>query len=219
MRGFIDGEYQDGDIRGLLLLLGRRGSGKTCRMVRLLGGCTGGRIFFDTLSRHAHLMPDYVLFNEPDSLVPYLRTNRGRQFKVLYQPRRGNLDDHFSAVCGIVEVFEWMIFAVDEVDKVCGMRFGESRMPKPLYNLVNYGRHVKVSMVVSARRPQSVPTGLRDEAELFVFRLKPGKALEALEDRIGRETAAQVANLAPFTYLRILEDEDPVLCGGADFAL
>ena len=210
-RGFIDGEYQDGELRGINFLVGRRGYGKTTEMNRLLGQCTGGILFFDALSKHAGIFRDYVVISEPGQLEEYLRVNRGRRFRVMYQPKRGDLDGHFTAVSKIVAAFGWMIFAVDELDKLCGQRFGETRMPPAFYDLVNYGRHHRVSMIATARRPQAVPTGFRDESELRVFSLKPGRALEAITSEIGDGAAGEVAALPKFRYLHFIEDEDPVL--------
>jgi hypothetical protein len=213
MRGFIDGEYQDGEIRGLNLLLGVRNSGKTTEMDRLLSLCTGGVLFFDTLSKHGQVLTGYKVIGEPEQLVAYLRANRGRRYHVLYQPRRGNLDQHFSDVCTIVKAIGWMIFAVDEIDKLCGARFGDSRMPPCLYELVNYGRHHRVSMIATARWPKSVAPGYRNEAELRVFRLKAETA-DAIRGDLGDEAAARAITLDRFYYLRILPDADPELCGG-----
>lgn len=213
-RGFIDGEYQDGEIRGLVFLVGRRGFGKTTLMNQLLQECSGGVVFFDTLSKHAGVFPGYVVFSEPGPMMDYLRPNRGRRFRVLYQPRHGSLDKHFQVVCEIVKHFGWMIFGVDEIDKLCGARFGDTRMPPGLYDLVNYGRHARVSMIATARRPQGVAAGFKQECEYRVFRVKPGAALDAVTMDVGEEHASQIASLEKYYYLRCSEDEEPVLCGG-----
>lgn len=212
-RGFIDGEYQDGEIRGLVLVLGMRNMGKTTEACRLLTICTGGVFFFDTLSKHAHIFPDYKVFSESAPLLAYLRVNRGRRFHVLYQPRGGNLNQHFADACKIAKAIGWMIFCVDEIDKLCSPSYGDTRMPPELYDLVNYGRHYRVSMIATARRPKSVAPGYRDEAEFRVFRLKADTA-ESIRGDIGDEAAAQVVNLDKYYYLRFLPDADPELCGG-----
>lgn len=212
-RGFIDGEYQDGELRGLTLCLGMRGFGKTTHVADLLNQCTGGMLCFDPTAKHAHLFPGSIVFRDADSIIPYLRVNRGRRFRIIVQPRRGELDQHFRKVCSIVDIFGWMIFAVDEIDKVCGARYGDTRMPPELYQLVNYGRHSRVSMIATARRPTSVPPGYRDEAELRVFALKRDVA-ERLEGDIGKEAVEQIVKLPKFYYLRCAPDSDPILCGG-----
>jgi len=212
-RGFIEGEYQDGELRGLGLLVGMANMGKSTEMDRLLQQCGGGVIFFDRLSKHGHFQ-GYTIITDPAQLLAYLRPNRGRRFRVMYQPRAGNLDMHFRSVSRIVKAMGWMIFAVDEIDSFCGARFGDYRMPPELYDLVNYRRHYRVSMLATARRPQTVAPGYRDEAEWRVFRLKNDVA-ERIKGDIGEDNARRVVNLPRFQYLRFMPDADPVLCGGA----
>lgn len=214
MRGFIDGEYQDGELRGLTLLVGLRGMGKTTLMANKLALCTGGVLFFDTLSKHGHVLRDYRPVTDADELVEYLRFNRGRRFRILYQPRSGDLDGHFAKVCTAVKAFGWMIFAVDEIDKLCGSRFSPTYMPPALYDLVNYGRHHRVSMIATARRPTSVAAGFRDEAEFWCFKLKADVA-ERLKGDLGEETIRRIVKLEKYQYLRCSQDADRVLCSGA----
>ena len=107
-----------------------------------------------------------------------------------------------------------MILAVDELDKLSGARWGETRMCPEFYHLVNYGRHERVSMVATARRPKAVPAGYRGEAEMRVFRLKESGAIEYFEEELGRDTAARLRSLAPFYYLHCVQDGDPIERGG-----
>ncbi len=218
-RGFIDGEYQDGELRGLNFLVGRRGYGKTTEMARLLSLCTGGVLFFDVLSKHAPMLPGYIIFFEPGPLLKYLRVNRGRRFRVLYQPRQGNLDDHFQAVCKIVRACGWMIFAVDELDKLCGSRHGSSWMSVAFYDLVNYGRHCRVSIIATARRPQGVAAGFKAESEYRVYRLKDQAALDAVAKDVGEENVERIRNLPKYVYLHCIEDEEPIERGNASITL
>jgi len=214
MRGVRDGEYQDGEIRGLSFLVGRRGTGKTTEMDRLLSLCGGAVIFFDTLSKHAEVFHDYVVLSDPGPLVEYLKINRGRRVRVLYQPRRGDLDEHFRAVCKIVRAFGSMILGVDELDKLCGARWGDARMPPELYHLVNYGRHERVSMIATARRPRAVARGYTAESEMRIFNIKEGADLDYFAELIGKDHAERLRALPQFVYLHCVEDAEPELCGG-----
>ena len=213
-RGFIDGEYQDGEVRGINFLVGRRGFGKTTETARLLNACTGGVNFFDPTAKHASVLPGAVLLSDPDKLEEYLRINRGRRYRTIYQARAGNLDDHFRRWCTVVAAIGWNIAAVDEVDKFCGPRWGNKWMPPELAHLVDYGRHCRVSMVVTARRPQVVAAALKAECEWRIFRLKDGKAIDSLADEIGEENLSKIRNLPKFYYLHCVEDEEPILRGG-----
>ena len=213
-RGFIEGEYQDGELRGITFVVGRRGFGKTTETGRLLNLCGGGVNFFDPTSKHGGLLQGAVLITDGDKLEEYLRVNRGRRYRICYQPRTGDIDEHFRRWCRIVAAFGWQIAAVDEVDKFCGPRWGPKWMPPELAHLVDYGRHCRVSMIVTARRPQGVAAALKAESEWRIFRLKDGKALDTLADEIGEENLPRIRELPKYYYLHCREDEDPQLCGG-----
>jgi len=217
MRGFIDGEYQDGELRGCCFLAGQRGMGKTTEMGRLLSLCSGGVVFFDALSKHEAALHEYKLVSQPGDLEAYLRVNRGRRFRVLYQPRRGDVSAHFQAVCIIVRAFGEMIFGIDELDMLCGPRWGDSRMCPELYHLVNYGRHCRVSMLATARRPMSVARGYTSQCfDMRLFRITERADLRYFEDYIGQSEVARLGALGKFQYLHWTGGETAaLLCGRA----
>jgi hypothetical protein len=216
VRGFIDGEYQDGELRGCTFVAGVRGMGKTTEMARLLNGCLGGSIFFDPLSRHQDALPGWRLITQPGELELYLRANKGRRFRVLYQPQSGDLDAHFRAVCTIVRAFGWLIFGMDELDMMCGPRWGDSRMPPELYHLVNYGRHCRVSMLATARRPMNVARGYTSQCQTMrLFYMRERADVRYFEEYIGQEDARRLASLPRYHYLLWTGSADPAqaFCG------
>ena len=215
-RGFIDGEYQDGEVRGCVFVAGKRGMGKTTEMGRLLSSCGGGVIFFDALSKHESVLKGYKLISQPGALEQYLRVNRERRFRVLYQPRAGDLDAHFRAVCTIVRAFGEMVLGVDELDMLCGPRWGDSRMCPEFYHLVNYGRHCKVSMLATARRPMNVARGYTSQClSMRLFCMTERTDLKYFEDYIGRDDSARLPGLPKYQYLHWTGDGPAVLsCAG-----
>jgi hypothetical protein len=216
MRGFVDGEYQDGELRGITFLAGVRGSGKTTEMVRLLDSCSGGIIFFDSLSKHEGVLRKAVIISQPGQLKTYLRRYNRTRFRILYQPRTGNLDEHFESVCRIVMAFGWMIFGIDELDKLCGNRFAPTSMPPGLYELVNYGRHHRVSMLATARTPIQVPRGFTSEScQMRLFRMHENRYVKYFEEFIGTANADRLPKLEKFRFLLWRDgDEIAELCGG-----
>jgi hypothetical protein len=215
LRGFIDGEYQDGELRGCMFIAGKRGMGKTTEMARLLSLCSGGVLFFDSLSRHEGVLPGYKLFSQPGEMEAYLRKNHNRRFRLLYQPRAGDVQAHFQAVCTMVRAFGSMIFGVDELDALCGAKWGDSRMPPEFYHLVNYGRHCRVSMLATARRPMSVARGFTSQClQMRLFGMTERADLKYFEDYIGQEDAQRLAALQKYEYLHWTGDGPAALCGG-----
>jgi hypothetical protein len=216
-RGFADGEYQDGEIRGLVFLAGQRGMGKTTEMARLLDSCEGGALFFDSLGKHGGLFPNWLVISEPRHLVEYFRRYAFTRFRLLYQPRAGSVDWHFDKVCRIVAAIGWMVLGVDELDKVTGSRFGTSSMPEGFYNLVNYGRHDRIALLATARTPPQVPRGFTSEtASMRLFRLHESRYVKYFEEFIGSENASMLPGLARFEYLLWDGEGDGLaqLCGG-----
>jgi hypothetical protein len=212
-RGFIEGEYQDGELRGITFLAGQRNMGKTTEMVRLVGKCAGGVVFFDALSTHT--LNGYKIVYQPREAKQYLMRNVGRRFRLQYQPRSGDLDAHFQAVCDIVRIVGWCIFAIDELDKMCGDRWGTHRMCPGLYHLVNYGRHCRVSMLATARTPIQVPRGFTSEVrQMRLFRMQENRYVKYFEEYIGSENAARLRTLEPYTFLKWTGEGEAELCGG-----
>jgi hypothetical protein len=214
-RGFIDGEYQDGELRGLTFLAGKRGMGKTTEMARLLSECSGGVVFFDSLSRHENVLPGFKLISQPGDLQTYLRANRAHRFQVLYQPRSGDLGAHFQAVCKIVRAFGWMIFAIDELDMLCGAKWGDARMPPEFYHLVNFGRHERVSMLATARTPMSVARGYTSQClEMRLFCITEKSHIDYFEPYVGQDVAAQLRTLQKYQFLHWRDGGETTLEGG-----
>jgi len=202
MRGFIDGEYQDGEIRGLVAIFGMRGMGKTTETARLLGECRGGVLFFDTTCNHGHVLKGYEHISQPGDLKEFLRVNHKRRFRVRYAPADVEIEQHFLAVCMIVQAFGNMIFAVDEIDTFCGPQHGPSQMPAPLYQLAHVGRHFKVSMVVTARDPASLSIRFRSQCEsMRIFRVDEETYVQYLAKRIGKQNASKLPTLQKYQYL------------------
>jgi hypothetical protein len=202
MRGFIDGEYQDGEIRGLVAIFGMRGMGKTTETARLLGQCAGGVLFFDTTGNHGHVLKGYKTVSQPGELKEYLRVNIFRRFRIRYAPEDVEIEEHFLAACRIVQAFGSMIFAVDEIDTFCGPHHGPSQMPAPLYQLAHVGRHFKVSMVVTARDPASLSIRFRSQCEsMRIFRVDEETYVQYLAKRIGKINASLLPTLEKYQYL------------------
>ncbi len=213
MRGFIDGEYQDGEIRGLTFVAGMRGMGKTTLMGKLLSSCSGDVVFFDSLSKHDQVLKGYRCVSQPGELENFLRANRGRRSRLLYQPRAGDLGEHHRAVCTIVRAFGSMIFGTDELDMLCGAQWGDKRMSPEFSHLVHYGRHSRVSMLATARRPMDVARGFTSQCgEMRLFAMRERADLKYFENYIGSDVE-RLPTLGKYQYLHWTGNGAAVLKG------
>jgi hypothetical protein len=218
-RGFIDGEYQDGEVRGLITLAGKRGMGKTTEMIRVLMLCTGIVIFFDTVRKHT--LRGFLVVSQPGELKAALR--RGVK-RIHYMPAPGSSRlAHFDAVCAIALAVGWLVLAVDEIDRVC-KRDDDSEavvLPANLKELVECGRHYRVSMLFTFRKPPYVPRGLTSEAEEHrLFRTTENRYVKYWADTIGDDDAARrLRTLPKYHYLRCVDGGDPEqMCAGKHVA-
>ena len=201
-RGFIDGEYQDGELRGLTFLAGQRGMGKTTEAIRLVDQCTGPVIFFDTVGTHEARLKGFKSISSPKLLEEYLRANRGRRVRVVYVPRDEHPEQHAIAVCIMARAFGWMILCIDEIDTLCGPEWGVKGMPPALYNLAHFGRHYRVSMLCTARDPASLSIRFRSQCEYMrLFRTDEERYVKYFEARIGKASAAKLPRLPKWHYL------------------
>jgi hypothetical protein len=203
-RGFVDGEWQDGELRGLTFLAGERGMGKTEEAIRLVSLCTGWVIAFDTVGTHVDRFRriGFVEFNQPGKLEEYLRANRGRRARVVYVPRDEWPEKHLIAVCIMARAFGQLILLIDEIDQYCGPEWGQKGMPVELYNLAHFGRHYKVSMLCTARDPATLSIKFRSQcAFMRIFRTTEERYVKYFEARIGRENAAKLPTLKKTYFL------------------
>ena len=196
-RGFIDGEYEDNEIRGLGLVAGVRGYGKTCELVRLLNGCTGRVWFFDTLGTHGNLFKAPTV-SQPDQLRKLVNARRVR-----YVPTSGDMADHFRRVCALARAVGNLVLGADELDNFCDSSWGPKRMPPELNAIVQYGRHFRVAMLGVTRVPQEVARGYRSQCERFLmFHTDDPDHLEALAKFCGQDIAAKLPSLPKYRYLQ-----------------
>lgn len=180
-------------------------------------------IFFDgrgasELARHLFDQFGFdQTFHQPGQLKAFLRTHLNSPFRVLYQPmltppawndgnpdHNAGLTQHFNAVVHLAIACGRLHLAIDEIDRFTSA----SWMPPGLAYLVNQGRHVQVSMIATARRPQQIPREFTSQAHLFeIFRMTEPRDLAYLAQFIGDSTAAKLPNLAPYSFLRWEETE------------
>jgi hypothetical protein len=88
-------------------------------------------------------------------------------------------------------------------------------MPPEFYHLVNFGRHSKVSMLATARRPMSVARGYTSQClEMRLFHMSERTDLRYFEDYIGQDDAQRLGTLQKYQFLHWTGDGPAQLKGG-----
>lgn len=209
MRGFIDGEYQDGELRGCTFLAGERGMGKTTEMARLLAQCGGGVAFFDSTAKHEALLRGYTTVRQPGELKAFLARNAKRRFRLRYVPKlnmfgEADVDEvaHLRAFCTVVSAYGNMVVGIDEIDLYCGAEWGKRGMPIELYKVAHMGRHFPLAALVTARDPTTLSIHFRTQcATMRLFRQCEDRYVQYFAGRIGKANAARLPHLERFRFL------------------
>jgi hypothetical protein len=157
----------------LILIIGRRGSGKSTylRARFLAERGYNGKYMFDTLAEHVGTK-DFV----PGVASGIWATDFSHGWfgkieqlkKVIFVPRPGvSLNSRFSEFVNAVHIQEGKkLIALEEVDKFCS----PTHAHPALNDLIEYSRHYQISLVVTSRRVAQVRKSLTANAsEIVVF--------------------------------------------------
>jgi hypothetical protein len=141
--------------------------------------------------------------SQPMQLREALARSWGTDFRIIYTPTQGVEMQHFEAVNELVRKCGSMLYAIDEVDK--NQQPGWA--PPQFYELLNYGRHCKVAMIGTARRPAQVSKeytyGL---SELTAFNFTEPADLKYFESKCGTPATLALPTLGKYAYLRWMQD-------------
>lgn len=165
-------------------------------------------------------MRGWTVFHQPGELRGYLAQHIHADIvKVIYRPLSGRLMWHFRTVTRIVLEYGkrsgGVLYAVDEIDKFCNPQIPLEKGCPELHEVVEYGRHAKVSMSCTTRRPHLVSRSLSAEcAEFRVFKTNEPRDLEYFRDFIGSDAAKELPRLKQYEYLRWTDAGESEIRGG-----
>ena len=219
--GFVDGEYQDAGVRGLVCVFGKRGSGKTTRARELIRGARRV-VVWDPVACCGVL--GFPVVTQPGQLRDVLAAaGKHGPVAVVYQPRGGDIISHWEHVGVMCVAAQNLILMADEVDMICGPGTSKNaaspywkqhqRTPA-LETIVQFGRHSHIAFIAIARAPQDVWRRLTGQSlRILCFRMNETLELEALRSRLGSQTET-LPNLREFQYLDWNDGGTVTVAGG-----
>ena len=145
----------------VVLILGKRGSGKSFRLRSLLES-ESRFLLYNTLGE-----PEYSRFETVGSFPELVRALKTpRTFLRLNYIWDGRLEREadFEYVCQAAYETGKLTFAVDEVDTYCAPNF----LPRHLDRIVSLGRHRDINFWCATRRPKEIPPLIRAQATRVV---------------------------------------------------
>lgn len=122
--------------------------------------------------------------------------------RVVYTPLEGDKMIHFDYVCQAIKICGNLTFGVDEID---AFMTANDLGPKSFYELVNYGRHLKVAMIGTTRNTVAVSRQYTSMlTEICIFDTSEPRYLKYFEDTCGAQASGLIPLLGKHEYVRWL---------------
>jgi hypothetical protein len=174
-------------------VFGLRGSGKSWFVKSVLES-TPDHLIYDPLKEH-----DGYSKYTPSDRTSIEELSRVIEGPVIKGVKVTEDNKHMFPTRRVGETWKPELFVIDECNRYVYPK--PTRLPKPIADLVDYGRHWNVSFGAVARRPVQFHTDLIELADVVFFFHLPGKNdhqyLESLHVGLGDT----VRNLAPYHFV------------------
>jgi hypothetical protein len=170
-------------------IVGRKGSGKSMRLARLLKYCP--RFFvIDSMADHTNAVPNQIY--DVDEALEFIDWSKGQKtFAAAFVPG-SDLEGEFEEICHEAYRRGNMAFVVEEVPFVVKPGY----LPTGFAYMVRTGRHKDLDLVWTAQRASEVSRTLTSSTDLWIlFSQTEPRDLDCLAERCGREVANKVAGL------------------------
>lgn len=184
----------------IIIVLGKKGSGKTYLMRRLIADKLRV-VIYDPLRQFPG---SGVIIAQPVPLIEYLKARGPGEFKAVYQPDFSARDDkdiiqrEFKTVCRIVDCLSDVYFVIDEID----LYTSHSACPAYFNNFIQRGRHKRISLAVTTRRHTETTRHLTAQADILIsFHQHEPNDIKYLGGFFG-SLAQDLPRLPPYHYIK-----------------
>ena len=201
-------------MRGIIVILGRRGYGKSTKIRDYLKRIKQRYIIFDTLAEFSDC--GMVVYTRAE-LINVIEKRKDTYFQVVFQPIDEEIDSAFDTFLRVCWIVGSVTCVVDEVDQVSG----PTSIPHQLNKSINFGRHRDISFIAASRRAHAVPRILTSQADIIVlFNQREPRDVAYIKDFVGEEIAIRVQSLERYYYITVYEngefDEPATLHSGVN---
>jgi len=195
----------------IIVILGRKGSGKTYLARRLMAD-KRRLIVYDPIRQLGDLG---VVVHDPVALIAYIRQNCHRNFRVVYQPQvnirdNGVMFAEFQNVLEMAYYTKNVYLFLDEIF----LYIPRTINPTIIDNLITAGRHSQISFITTTIRYTDTSRKLTSQADVMIcFQTQEPADIKYLKDIYG-DAAEKLKTLPPYHYLKIdrgtVTEERPV---------
>ena len=192
------------------LVIGKRGSGKSYLVKKLIGGETPKErlLVYDPQSEYS----EGVCFDRDSygQLLEFWWRVRQTGFRIVYRPidPAGEIDD----IAKLVFALGNMTFVVEEVEAYCNT----FNINQNFAAILQRGRHRNIELIGVTQRPFGIHRLLTSQAkEVYVFNTNEPRDRQYLRDLLGFEVGAKLDILKQFEYVKWEDGSDKLEIGKA----
>lgn len=194
------------DKADVKLVVGKTGSGKTCKVVNIIQEHER-IIMFDTQGKD---YTDGVMFYDLHELRKFwLKVYRGN-FRLIYRP----LDPvtEFEEICKIAFTCRNLTIVAEELPSLCTAAVIGPEFRKVIFR----GRMNDIRFIGLMQRPIGIHRDITSQAsEIFIFNIDEPGDVKYFKNRIGQDTEEKIRQLETYQYLH-WQDGDKELEVGKD---
>lgn len=191
----------------IILIFGKRGSGKSYLAIKLIGN-EPRLIIFDVMSEYEN----GVVFgteNYNELLEFWRNVYRGR-FRMIYRPIKPDFE--IEQICELVYTLGKCCFLVEEIDCYCSTH----QISDNFAAIIQRGRHKDITLIGITQRPYGINRLLTSQAkEIYVFNTNEPRDREYLRILLGQEIDSKLDALKQYEYVHWQDGKEGLEIGKA----
>lgn len=195
------------DRADIKLIVGKTGSGKTFKTVKLIADCRR-LIMFDTQGKD---YIDGVMFYDMNELKRFwLKVYQG-SFRLIFRP----LDPlaEFEEICRLAFLLGGLTIVVEELPSLCGPQTIGQELRKVIFR----GRLNDIRFIGLMQRPIGIHRDITSQAsEIYIFNIDEPGDVKYFRNRIGQDIEDKIRRLEPYQYLHWLDGVEEIEVGKDD---